>query len=157
MKDIVIERLKDRGVPLEEIAQIVYDLQKEYVDITLDDALENVIKVIEKREVQHAILTGIELDVLAEKGLMEEPLLSIVQKDKSLYGIDEILALSITNVYGSIGFTNYGYLDKIKIGIIGKVDREGKETDRVHTFLDDLIGGIAAAACARIAHSFGDD
>jgi len=155
LKDIVIAKLNERGVTIDDIAQLVYDLQKDYVDITFDDAVFNVEKVIGKREVQHAILTGIEIDVLAEKNLIEEPLLSIIKRDESLYGIDEVLALSITNVYGSIGLTNFGYLDKLKIGIIGEVDKLGKTTEKVNTFLDDLIGGIAAAACARIAHSSG--
>lgn len=154
MKDIVVDLLKKRGVNLEEIAELVFELQKPYlVDIELEECLENVSKVLEKREVQHAILTGIQLDILAEKNLIEEPLLSIIKTDEPLYGMDEILSLSITNVYGSIGFTNFGYLDKLKPGIIGEVDKLGKTTDNVHTFLDDLIGGIVAAACARIAHS----
>lgn len=157
MKEIVIERLKERGVSIEEIAELVYDLQKDYVDITINDAIDNVHKVLSKREVQNAILTGIEIDVLAEKGLIREPLLSIIQKDKSLYGIDEILALSITNIYGSIGFTNFGYLDKIKLGIIGEIDKKGKISDECHTFLDDMISGVIAAACSRIAHSFSQE
>lgn len=157
MKDIVIERLEERGVTIEAMAELVFELQKEYLDITLDEAIENVECVLMKREVQNAILTGIEIDLLAEKGLMREPILSIIQRDASLYGIDEILALSITNVYGSIGFTNFGYLDKLKLGVVGEVDKMGKDTDKVHTFLDDLISGIVAAACARIAHSHGDD
>lgn len=154
MKDIVVDLLKKRGVNLEELAELVFELQKPYLDdIELGECLENVSKVLEKREVQHAILTGIQLDILAEKNLIEEPLLSIIKTDEPLYGMDEILSLSITNVYGSIGFTNFGYLDKLKPGIIGKVDKLGKTTDSVHTFLDDLLGGIVAAACARIAHS----
>ncbi|MTI49347.1 phosphatidylglycerophosphatase A family protein [Sporosalibacterium faouarense] len=157
MKDIVVKKLKERGASIEEMAELVFELQKDYLDITMDEAIQNVKGVLDKREVQNAILTGLELDRLAEEGLIEEPLLSIIQNDKSLYGIDEVLALSITNVYGSIGFTNFGYLDKIKIGIIGKVDKLGKTTDQVHTFLDDLISGIVAAACARIAHSHGDN
>jgi phosphatidylglycerophosphatase A len=156
MKDIVIKKLEERGVKIRDIAELVYDLQKGYVKMTLDDAIENVEKVLTKREVQNAVLTGIQLDILAENNLIEEPLLSIIKKDESLYGIDEILALSITNIYGSIGFTNYGYLDKLKLGIIGEVDRIGKESGKVNTFLDDLIGGIAAAACARIAHANSD-
>ena len=157
MKDIVIRRLEERGVSIKEIAELVYELQKDYVKITIEEAVDNVEKVLMKREVQNAILTGIEIDILAEKGLMREPILSIIQKDASLYGIDEILALSITNVYGSIGFTNFGYLDKLKLGIIGKLDKLGKTTNVVHTFLDDLISGIVAAACSRIAHSHGED
>ena len=38
----------------------------------------------------------------------------ILSEDEPLYGVDEILALSIVSVYGSIGFTNYGYIDKVK-------------------------------------------
>ncbi|WP_200905810.1 phosphatidylglycerophosphatase A [Caloranaerobacter sp. TR13] len=148
--------LKERGVTIEEMAKLVYELQKDYEDISIETAIFNIEKVLSKREVQNAILTGIQLDILAEKNLLEEPLLSMIKKDEPLYGIDEILALSITNVYGSIGFTNYGYIDKMKFGIIGKLDKLGKTTDKVNTFLDDLVGGIVAAACARIAHSKGE-
>ena len=39
--------LKERGVRLESIAEIVYDLQKDYIDdLTLDRCLENVIAVM---------------------------------------------------------------------------------------------------------------
>ncbi|WP_200791949.1 phosphatidylglycerophosphatase A family protein [Caloranaerobacter azorensis] len=145
--------LKERGVTIEDMANLVYELQKDYADISIETAIFNIEKVLSKREVQNAILTGIQLDILAEKNLLKEPLLSMIKKDEPLYGIDEILALSITNVYGSIGFTNYGYIDKMKFGIIGKLDKLGKTTDRVNTFLDDLVGGIVAAACARITHS----
>lgn len=153
MKEIVIKKLAERGVSLNEIAKIVISLQKSRMNISMEEAMFNIDKVLSKREVQNAILTGIQLDILSEKGLIEEPLLSIIKRDESLYGIDEILALSITNVYGSIGLTNFGYLDKIKTGIIGEIDHKGKATDEVHTFLDDLVAGIVAASCARIAHS----
>jgi phosphatidylglycerophosphatase A len=157
MKEVILKMLKERGVTIKSMAELVCSLQKQYLDLTLEEAIFNIEKVLEKREVQNAILTGIQLDKLAEKNLLEEPLLSIIKNDAPLYGIDEILALSITNVYGSIGFTNYGYLDKMKLGIIGEIDKIGKTTNKVNTFLDDLIGGIIAAACARIAHSRGDD
>ncbi len=153
MKEIVKKMLEERGVTIEDMANLVYELQKDYADISIETAIFNIEKVLSKREVQNAILTGIQLDILAEKNLLKEPLLSMIKKDEPLYGIDEILALSITNVYGSIGFTNYGYIDKMKFGIIGKLDKLGKTTDKVNTFLDDLVGGIVAAACARIAHS----
>ncbi|KNF09378.1 phosphatidylglycerophosphatase A [Gottschalkia purinilytica] len=157
MKDIVIKKMEQRGATVEDIAKIVYDLQKNYVNITLEYCIKNVERILEKREVQNAVLTGIQIDELAEKDLLDEPLLSIVKQDESLYGIDEILALSITNIYGSIGFTNFGYLDKVKVGIIGELDRLGKSSDKVHTFLDDLICGIVAAACAKIAHAASDN
>ncbi|SET42178.1 Phosphatidylglycerophosphatase A [Natronincola peptidivorans] len=154
MKNIVIEMLEERGVTLEDMAELVLDLQKDYLPLTMETALENVAKVLQKREVQNAILTGIQLDKLAESNLLEEPLLSIIKRDDSLYGIDEIMALSITNIYGSIGFTNFGYLDKLKPGIIGKINTH--ENGQVNTFLDDLVSGIIAAACSRIAHAADD-
>ncbi|MFW6272649.1 MAG: phosphatidylglycerophosphatase A, partial [bacterium] len=74
-----------------------------------------------------------------------------------LYGIDEILVLSIVNVYGSIGFTNFGYVDKLKPGIIGTLDEAGKASNKCNTFLDDIVGAIAAAAASSIAHNFEDE
>ena len=153
--DIVVKRLLERGVELSEIAQITYDLQKKYIpDLSLEFCLDHVVKVVNKREVQYAVITGLELDVLAEKGLLSEPLASMLLNDYGLYGIDEIMALSIVNVYGSIGFTNFGYVDKLKPGIIGKLDQEGKQPGKCNTFLDDIVGGIAAAAASSIAHRF---
>jgi phosphatidylglycerophosphatase A len=72
-----------------------------------------------------------------------------MEADESLYGVDETLAMGITNVYGMIGLTSFGYLDKVKPGIIRKLNEKGKH---IHVFLDDLIAGLAAAASARIAH-----
>ena len=149
---VALKRLKDRGVTLEEIAEMVYDLQKPYLtEITMDLCLDNVQAVIRKREVQNAILTGIELDVLCEENKLSSPLQEIIKEDEGLYGIDEILALSIVNVYGSIGFTNYGFLDKTKPKVISRLDNH-KKTQETHTFLDDIVGAIAAAAASRVAH-----
>ncbi|WP_078556941.1 phosphatidylglycerophosphatase A [Bacillus alkalicellulosilyticus] len=144
--------LHDRGVTIEDIADLVYFLQIKFVpDLKIEQCTEHVEKVLRKREVQNAILTGIQLDILAEQGKLEEPLQNIIETDEGLYGIDEIVALSIVNVYGSIGFTNYGYIDKIKPGILEKLN--DKEGEQCHTFLDDIVGAIAAAASSRLAHS----
>lgn len=149
---ITIEMLNNRGVKLEDIAEIVLFLQEKYYpDLTLEICLENIKAVLKKREIIHAILTGIALDELAEKNLLPEPLQSIVASDEGLYGIDEIIPLSIVNVYGTIGLTNYGFLDKEKIGIIKELD--SKKGVECNTFLDDLVAAIAAAAASRIAHS----
>ena len=78
------------------------------------------------------------------------PLQHIIEDDEGLYGIDEILALSIVNVYGTIGFTNYGYIDKVKPGILKELNSH--DGVHVHTFLDDIVGAIAAAAASRLAH-----
>lgn len=146
------ELLIQRGVTLTDIAELVYFLQKDYVEnLSLDHCVENVEAVLLKREVQNAIITGIQLDILAEEKKLLSPLQEILTGDEGLYGIDEIMALSIVNVYGSIGFTNYGYIDKVKPGILEKLNNH--ESDSVHTFLDDIVGAIAAAAASRIAHS----
>jgi phosphatidylglycerophosphatase A len=116
----------------------------------MDECLYNVEKVLSKREVQNAIITGIQLDVLTEKGVLEEPLLTMLKTDEGLYGVDEILAFSIVNVYGSIGFTNYGYIDKMKPGVLKELN--DKSSGKCHTFLDDIVGAIAAAASSRLAH-----
>jgi len=74
-----------------------------------------------------------------------------LETDDGLYGIDEVIPLSIVNVYGTIGLTNFGYLDKKKSGVIKDLD-EGKK-NRVNTFLDDIVAGLASAAAARIGYS----
>lgn len=144
--------LDHRKVTLAEIAELVYFLQKDYVpDLTLDYCVTNVEHVLTKREVQNAILTGIQLDVLCEKGQLSPPLQEMVKHDEGLFGIDEVLALAIVNIYGSIGLTNFGYLDKKKLGVLERLN--DKNSGQVHTFLDDIVAAIAAAASSRIAHT----
>ena len=147
-----VERLKDFGVEPIKIAKLVQELQGEYSkDLDLERCLESVESVIKKRESIHAILTGLAIDDLANEGKLPEPIQSIIHDDEGLYGIDEILTLGIVNMYGTIGLTNFCYLDKKKIGIIKELD-EKKKVERVTTFADDLVAAIAAAASARIAH-----
>ncbi len=155
MRDMVVKRMEERGVTLVEIAELTYNLQAKYIpELSRESCLEHVERVVTKREVQNAILTGLELDILAEKGNVSEPLRTMLMDDYGLYGVDEVLALAIVNVYGSIGFTNFGYIDKVKPGILKKLDLEGKEKGKCNTFLDDIVGAIAAAAASSIAHKF---
>lgn len=150
MKEIVIFKLANRGVSIESIGEIVLELQKPYnPELTLEECIHNVDRVLEKREVLHAALVGIDLDMLAEKGLLSYPLQQIVESDEGLFGIDEIIALSIVNIHGSIGLTTYGFVDKAKTGIVKELDSDG---EKVNTFLDDIVGAIAAAASSRVAH-----
>lgn len=151
LREQTVTLLNKRGVTINDISELVYFLQKNYVTgITTAQCTENVNAVLSKREVQNAIITGIQLDIMTEKHQLFEPLQAMLDKDESLYGVDETLALSIVNVYGSIGFTNYGYIDKIKPGILTKLNAH--KQGEVHTFLDDLVGAIAAAAASRMAH-----
>lgn len=151
----IVKLLESRGVKIEDIAEIVYFLQKPYhPDLKIEECTASVMRVLAKREVRHALYTGIALDELAEKNLLPEPLQTIMNNDEPLYGVDEILALAITNVYGSIGMTSFGYLDKEKIGVLEKLNQRKAG---IHVFLDDLVAGIAAAASARIAHRKGQN
>jgi len=157
MNDHCVTLLGERGVSKKDITEIVFELQVKYIkELTMQICLDAVERVLAKREVQNAILTGVELDRLAEQGKLSEPLQTLIDTDNPLYGIDEILVLSICNLYGSIGLTNFGYVDKVKPGIIGKLDREGKTTGKCHTFLDDIIGAIAAAAASSVAHNYSE-
>lgn len=148
--EAAVAMLNRRGVKVEDIAEIVLQLQLAYHPLlTVQDCIESVKAVLGKREVQYTLFTGIALDELAEQKLLPQPLQAIMEADEPLYGVDETLAVGITNVYGMIGLTSFGYLDKEKTGIIAELnDKKGE----IHVFLDDLVAGLAAAASARIAH-----
>lgn len=153
--DVVTEATKQalirRGVELEDIAKIVYEMQAPYnPSLDLEECLDSVEKVLRKRELQHAILVGIELDELAEQKKLSAPLQQIVENDEGLFGVDETIALGAVFTYGSIAVTTFGHLDKNKIGIINELDT--KKGRGVHTFLDDLVASVASCAASRIAH-----
>jgi len=151
MLQATLDALYRREVNFDEMAEVLYDIQYKYHQgLTVSECKEHIMKVLEKREVQNCILTGIAIDELAEKKLLPEPIQGIIERDEGLYGIDEIMALSITNIYGTIGLTNFGWLDKEKPGIIGRYD--SKRPGVVHTFLDDILCAIIAAAASRLAH-----
>lgn len=153
LKEKALKKLNERGVTIDDMAILVLDAQIKYnPNLTIEDCKDAIVNVIAKREVIHTILTGIALDEATEKHLLDEEINQIIEDDTPLYGIDEIMALSIVNIYGSIALTNFGYLDKVKPGIVGKIDQLGKKTGQCHTFLDDIVGAIAAAAMSRIAH-----
>lgn len=147
-----LDLLAKRGVSVAAIGELVLFLQGKFIpNLTQATAEENVRIVLRKREVQNAVMTGIALDEAAEAGTLEPPLQNIIAEDEGLYGVDEILAFAIVNVYGSIGFTNYGYIDRVKPGILAKLNAH--EPGIIHTFLDDIVGAIAAAAASRLAHA----
>lgn len=155
MTEGLVTLLAKRGVYLHEVAQIVHSLQKPFApDLTMEQCVKAVMGVLSKRDVQFAVLTGGALDILAEKKKLPVPLQKIIQSDHPLYGIDEVLGLGIANIYGTIGTTSFGYLDKEKLGVIGQLNLN--KINKVNTFMDDLVAGIAAAAAAKIAHNTSD-
>ena len=147
-----IALLKERGVEITDIADCVVYLQKDYVkDINYEEVMIIVHSVLSKREVQHALLTGIQIDKETELGMFGDvDLNDIILRDEGLYGIDEVLAYGICNLYGSIALTNFGYIDRVKPGIIGELN--SPNSGKCHTFLDDIVGAIAAAAASKLAH-----
>lgn len=152
MYELVLKELETNGVTVDSMIDILLELQKPYIpDLSREVCEENIHAILKKREAQYAILTGLEIDRLTQAGLVKEPIRSVIMNDEGRYGVDEILALAITNIYGSIGLTNFGYLDKTKPGIIGELD--GKKSGVCRTFIDDLVCAIVAAAASRLAHS----
>lgn len=150
--DFVVKTLQERGVSLDDLAQMAYDLQSQFLpNLTIDECYENLIQVLHKRELLNNAMVALELDRLCEEGKIKEPLESIIKNDAGVFGVDEALAIQIAEIYGTIGVTNFGYMDRVKNGIIRKYDRDPKH---VNTFIDDLLGAIVAALCGKLAHKY---
>ncbi|WP_295730594.1 phosphatidylglycerophosphatase A [uncultured Limosilactobacillus sp.] len=148
--NFVVDRLKARGVTINDLVDLTYNLQAEFIPNLTHEECENaVIDVMHKREFLNNAMVGLELDRLTENHQVAEPLASIIANDAGVFGVDEALALQIAELYGTIGITNFGYLDRVKSGIIKKFDTDGQH---VNTFIDDLLGAIVAAACGKLAH-----
>lgn len=154
LKKDTLNLLEKRGINLEAIAEIALEAQIKYnPNLTLDYAKECLNKILNKREVQLTILTGLSIDIACEQGAFDDTVLGgIIRRDEGLYGIDEALALSITDVYGSIAKCNFGYFDITKPGIIGKLNDKMKN-GRVNTYADDLVAALCGATCARLGHN----
>ncbi len=150
--DFVVKRLAERGVDLHRLSEIAYDLQHKFEPaISKDECYQELINVLHKRELLNNAMVALELDRLAEEGQIKEPLLSIIKNDAGVFGVDEALALQTANIYGTIGVTNFGYLDRLKYGIIKQYD---SDNEYVNTFIDDLLGAIVAALCGKLAHKY---
>ncbi|HIX35886.1 MAG TPA: phosphatidylglycerophosphatase A [Candidatus Limosilactobacillus merdigallinarum] len=150
--DFVVQTLQKRGVDLHDLAQMAYDLQSDFLpDLTVKECYDNLIQVMHKRELLNNAMVALELDRLCEEGQIKEPLESIIKNDAGVFGVDEALAIQISEIYGTIGVTNFGYMDRVKKGIIRKYDRDPQH---VNTFIDDLLGAIVAALCGKLAHKY---
>ena len=159
------------------MSEVITQLKQEEIDckvLFLEASDECLIKRYKETRRSHPLSQGqrVEVGIAKERKLMAEllsksdyvintsqlltrelkaQLEDILLKDYSLYGVDEVLAYGICNIYGSIALTNYGYIDRVKPGIIGLLnEHNGKQCN---TFLDDIVGAIAASAASRIAHS----
>lgn len=56
------------------------------------------------------------------------------------------------NIYGIIGVINYGYVDKVKEGVIKKLDID--KLGVVNMFIDDLVGVIVVVVVVKIVYKY---
>lgn len=147
----VLDLLDERHVDLARMAQIAYESQLPYEPgITLEKCKQAILHVLEKREVQNVVLTGINLDKMVDDDLVKDEYLNkILNEDSGQYQVDELLSTGCVEVFGGVASSNRGYLDKTKPGIIGEVD--GRK-DSCNVFLDDILAAIISSAESYIAN-----
>ena len=105
MRDINIRVLEERGVTVDDIAQLAYGTQSKYLDnLTIEEMKNSVLDVLGKRDQFHAIILTANIDAAAEQNLFSEPLNSILNKDLGLFGIDEA-----NNIFSGIAFAVHPY------------------------------------------------
>ncbi|WP_306737922.1 hypothetical protein, partial [Acinetobacter baumannii] len=81
VRETAYRLLKERGVTMDHIVELVMYLQKPYFpDLAYETCEYNIKKVLEKREIQNAIITGIQLDILAEQRQLIQPLQEMLEQ-----------------------------------------------------------------------------
>lgn len=158
MFDLNKEVLESRGVTIQDIAEITYNQQRKYIDgISMEVCVESVEKLLTLRDVFHHIQLSAEIDRLAEEKMFKGPIQDIIFHDLGLFGVDEVLGLDVAGIYGTIGQTNFGDIDVNKGGIVSDLNEKGKSDTECHTFMDDIVGAIAAAASTRVAQIMNEE
>lgn len=159
MQKLNIEKLEERGVSVLDIAKIAYNQQLKYnKNIDIQECIISVEKILSLRDTFHLLQLGAEIDRLAEAGLFKGPIQDIIQNDLGVFGVDEIFGLDIARLYGAIGQTNFGDIDVNKPGIVKVLNEAGKPGKAsCHTFLDDIVGAIAAAAATRVSQIISEE
>ena len=152
--DYINARFHELGISRYELAKETLKEQTRHNPwMTLEDAYDAVEAVIRKREVQHALVTALTIDELADKKMLSEPMQSIIADDNPLYGIDETIALGTAGLFGTIAVTNFGFLDREKTDLAKKLNDEQKAGGHITTMTDDLVSLIIASAEGKVAHS----
>jgi phosphatidylglycerophosphatase A len=148
-----LQMLEARGVLLDDMVEILDQLQRPYnPDMPRSLCEEHILAVLRKQQTFHALQLAIKIDTAVEAKEFNPQYNHIVGMDEGLFGVDESIATAVPLMYGTIALTNFGYLDKAKIGIIEELDSD--HTDgKCNTFIDDMVCGIVAAACGRLAHN----
>lgn len=149
------ERLASRGVTVDDIAKIAQKQQSRFTkDISYDVCVESTKKILSYADAFHIIQLGIEIDELAEQGKLSSPIQEIIKSDLGLFGVDELMGLELAGNFGIIGKTNFGDIDVNKPDIVDRLNEEGKLPGHCHTFLDDIVGALAACASTRVAQIY---
>jgi phosphatidylglycerophosphatase A len=153
------DSLLDRGVNIDDIAVIAFNQQKKYnPEISMKQCIESVEKILSYRDIFHMVQLSIEIDRMTEEGMFRGPIQDIMRADLGMFGIDEVFGLNIAAMYGTIGQTNFGDIDVNKPGIVKELNDGGKgDKERCHTFLDDVVGALAAAASTRVAQIISEE
>ena len=152
MLELNIETLKERTVTVEEIAEVAFRQQARWnPDISMKEVINSVEKILSLRDVFHLLQLGAEIDRLTDEKLIKGPIYDILKVDLGMFGIDELFGLELAGLYGTIGKTNFGDIDVNKPLVVNRLNEDGKTGGMCHTFLDDIVGAIAAAASTRVA------
>ncbi|MBP5342966.1 phosphatidylglycerophosphatase A [bacterium] len=155
MYELNRERLESRGVTVNDIADIAFKQQSRFTkNIDYNIVVESTKKILSYADAFHIIQLGIEIDELAEKEMLSYPIQAVIKSDLGLFGIDELLGLELAGNYGIIGKTNFGDIDVNKPKKINDLNEDGKLPNKCHTFLDDIVGAIAACASTRVAQIY---
>ena len=152
MLELNIETLKERTVTVEEIAEVAFRQQARWnPDISMKEVINSVEKILSLRDVFHLLQLGAEIDRLTDEKLIKGPIYDILKVDLGMFGIDELFGLELAGLYGTIGKTNFGDIDVNKPLVVNRLNEDGKTGGMCHTFLDDIVVAIAAAASTRVA------
>lgn len=153
MLDMNIQTLKERTVSVEEIAEIAYRQQSKWTDdVSMAECIDSVEKILSIRDVFHLVQLGAEIDRMTDEKMFKGPILDILSQDLGMFGIDELFGLELAGMYGTIGKTNFGDIDVNKPLVVDRLNDEGKHDGGMcHTFMDDVVGALAAAASTRVA------
>lgn len=145
--------LNTKGVTEKSIGELAMGLQKKFLpEVPLEKYISATLEISRKWDILNCCMVGIALDKSASNKQLDEPLQTIMDEDLGVFAVDEVLAYyGFATLYGGIGITSAGWLDKEKSGIIAKLDQDNTS---VNVFLDDLIVGLVACVSAKIAHDY---
>ena len=144
------QQFADQGITIKEMArEAKADQDEHHVKASLETYVKAIQNQLHKHDVMSCIMTGLAIDRLAEQHKLPEPLQAIVENDLPLYSPDELISISLTQMYSGIAVTNYGARDVHKHALAKRID---ESTEHVNCFLDDMVSAIIAGAEAAIAN-----